>query len=67
MLLEQSVSTLTFHLQDMIRDGRSIVSWLQNLRQVYDAIRVDNQIVDGDLAYPQPDSNPDTGMKVEFK
>ena len=67
MLLEQSVSTLTFHLQDMIRDGRSIVTWLQNLRQVYDAIRVDNQIIDGTLDYPQPDNTPEAGMKVEFK
>ncbi|KAF8336499.1 P-loop containing nucleoside triphosphate hydrolase protein [Cantharellus anzutake] len=66
MLLEQSVSTLTFHAQDMIRDGRSIVTWLQNLRQVYDAVKVENQIMDGILDYPQPNSDPDMGMKVEF-
>lgn len=74
MLLEQSVSTLAYHLQDVFRDGKTLVQWLQNLRQVYDAITIENKLVDGDVPYPQPKKlddkeaiDGDTGVKIEFK
>jgi hypothetical protein len=74
MLLEQSVSTLTYHLQDVFRDGKTIAQWLQNLRQVYDAITIENKLVDGVVPYPQPNKpddketvDGDTGVKIEFK
>lgn len=73
MLLEQSVSSLTYHLQDVFRDGKTIAQWLQNLRQVYDAINIENKLVDGTLPYPSPKETPktpdevDAGVKIEFK
>ena len=67
MLLEQSVTSLTYQLQDMFRDGKSIAGWLQTLRQVYDAVNIENKVVDGTVPYPRPGSNPEIGMKIEFK
>jgi hypothetical protein len=67
MLLEQSVTTLTYQVQDMFRDGKSIAGWLQTLRQVYDAVNIENKIVDGTVPYPRPGSDPEIGMKIEFK
>lgn len=73
MLLEQSVSSLTFHLQDVFRDGKTIAQWLQNLRQVYDAITIENKLVDGTIPYPKPKDTEadatevDAGVKIEFK
>jgi len=74
MLLEQSVSTLAYHLQDVFRDGKTIAQWLQNLRQAYEAITIENKLVDGVVPYPQTkDSGEkeaidgDTGVKIEFK
>jgi len=74
MLLEQSVSTLAYHLQDVFRDGKTIAQWLQNLRQAYDAITIENKLVDGVVPYPQTKNSGDkeaidgdTGVKIEFK
>lgn len=72
MLLEQSVSSLTYHLQDVFRDGKTIAQWLQNLRQVYDAITIENKLVDGTAPYPNPKASTDpaevdAGVKIEFK
>lgn len=70
MLLEQSVSNLTYHLQEMMKDGRTVTQWLTNLRQVYEASDIDNMLKDGDVPYPEK-TNPavdiDGGMKIEFK
>jgi hypothetical protein len=74
MLLEQSVSTLAYQLQDVFRDGKTIAQWLQNLRQAYDAITIENKLVDGVVPYPQTKNSGDkeaidgdTGVKIEFK
>lgn len=81
MLLEQSVSNLTYHLQDVFRDSKTIANWLSDLRNVYDAISIENKLVDGNEPYPQPkpepalgsdekvasDEDAQGGMKIEFK
>ncbi|KAF8323957.1 P-loop containing nucleoside triphosphate hydrolase protein [Clavulina sp. PMI_390] len=77
MLLEQSISSLTYHLQDFFRDGKTIAEWLQNLHQVYEAISIENKVVDGATPYPLPsppiektdsdEGNGDVGMEIEFK
>ncbi len=60
-------NNVVYDVKDSYTSAVDIVTWLQNLRQVYDAIRVDNQIIDGTLDYPQSDNTPEAGMKVEFK
>jgi len=66
-ILQQSSSTLRSSLEVIFKSSERFRRNLNTLKEIYATSEIQNQVVDGQLSYPQADPSNDHGMKLEFR
>ncbi|KAJ7358439.1 P-loop containing nucleoside triphosphate hydrolase protein [Mycena albidolilacea] len=66
-ILQQYSTSLNYSLQMLFWDFSQIGRSFTDIKILYEAASVKNQIVDGDVAYPRADVEPSKGMEIELR
>ncbi|KAJ6494288.1 P-loop containing nucleoside triphosphate hydrolase protein [Mycena sanguinolenta] len=66
-ILQQYSSSLNYSLQMLFWDFSRVGKSFTEIKVLYDAAEVKNQIVDGDVEYPHPDVEKSKGMEIELR
>ncbi|KAJ7028923.1 P-loop containing nucleoside triphosphate hydrolase protein [Mycena alexandri] len=66
-ILQQYSSSLNYSLQMLFWDLSQVGKAITNIKILYEAGNIKNQIVDGDVAYPRPSTDISKGMDIELR
>ncbi|KAJ6453285.1 P-loop containing nucleoside triphosphate hydrolase protein [Mycena vitilis] len=66
-ILQQYSLSLNYALQMLFWDFSRVGKCFTDIKILYDTADIQNQIVDGDVAYPRPSVDASKGMEIELK
>ncbi|KAJ6494286.1 P-loop containing nucleoside triphosphate hydrolase protein [Mycena sanguinolenta] len=66
-ILQQYSSSLSYSLQILFWDFSRVGRSFTDIKVLYEAAEVKNQIIDGDREYPRPDVEKAKGMEIELR
>ncbi|KAJ7711882.1 P-loop containing nucleoside triphosphate hydrolase protein [Mycena metata] len=66
-ILQQYSSSLNYSLQMLFWDLSQVGRAVTDIKILYEAANIKNQIIDGDVAYPRPSTDVSKGMDIELR
>lgn len=66
-ILQQSASTLRWSLESVLGNADRFRRELVDIRNLYESVNITNTVADGQLPFPDPLDEKNTGMTLELK